>query len=399
MLFKNARILRFTRPVQIEPEQLEAKLAEDSFKPCGPQEMSRQGWVSPPGKHGETLVHAAGGYMLICLQRQEKILPAQVVKEYVDEKAEAIEAEQMRKVRRKERDEIKEQVLLEMMPQAFVRNKRTYGYLALQDGLLVVDASNSNAAEHFASSLRKSLGSLPVRPPVVEQAPAFTFTGWLNESIDLPDQITLGADAWMVDPSEDGGKVIARGLDLNSDEVRGHLDAGMQATKLTMTWDDNVSFCLDEELGITRLRFGDTFHEKLDDIDADDAVARFDAAFSLMTLELSRMIPALLEALGGEDRTAIVEGEPVVLSEMQPRVVTTQTSDDDTEKTALYLTACNAVTAEGRASISMIQRRLKIGYNLAAQFVDRMEAEGVVSAAGHNGAREVLAPKPAAATA
>lgn len=399
MLFKNARIFRFTRPVQIEPGQLEEKLEVDAFKPCGPQEMSRQGWASPLGKHGETLVHAAGGYMLICLQRQEKILPAQVVKEYVDEKAEAIEAEQMRKVRRKERDEIKEQVLLEMMPQAFVRNKRTYGYLALQDGLLVVDASNSNAAEHFASSLRKSLGSLPVRPPVVEQAPAFTFTGWLNESIDLPDQITLGADAWMVDPSEDGGKVIARGLDLNSDEVRGHLDAGMQATKLTMTWDDNVSFCLDEELGITRLRFGDAFHEKLDDIDAGDAAARFDAAFSLMTLELSRMIPALLEALGGEDRTAVVEGEPVVLSEMQPRVVTTQTSDDDTEKTALYLTACNAVTTEGRASISMIQRRLKIGYSLAAQLVDRMEAEGVVSAAGHNGAREVLAPKPAAATA
>ena len=49
------------------------------------------------------------------------------------------------------------------------------------------------------------------------------------------------------------------------------------------------------------------FQEKLDDVDADDAAARFDAAFSLMTLELARLIPGLLEALGGEDRSAIVE--------------------------------------------------------------------------------------------
>lgn len=384
MLFKSARIFRFTRPVQIEPEQLEAKLAEDSFKPCGPQEMSRQGWVSPLGKHGETLVHAAGGYMLICLQRQEKILPAQVVKEYVDEKAEAIEAEQMRKVRRKERDEIKEQVLLEMMPQAFVRNKRTYGYLALQDGLLVVDASNSNAAEHFASTLRKSLGSLPVRPPVVNQAPAFTFTGWLNETIDLPFLVELNQDCWLEGPSQDGGKVTVRGLDLQAAEVCNHLESGMQVTRLTMTWDDNVSFCLDEDLGITRLRFGETLQEKLDDIDADDAAARFDAAFSLMTLELSRMIPALLEMLGGEDRTAITEE---AASEAPPP---SRQGDDD----VLYSQAVSLVAATQKATISSIQRHFKIGFNRAANMIEEMEDNGLISRPNGEGVREVYIQQP-----
>jgi recombination associated protein RdgC len=81
----------------------------------------------------------------------------------------------------------------------------------------------------------------------------------------------------------------------------------MLVTRLSLTWDDNVSFVLDEELGIKRLKFGETLQEKLDDVDADDAAARFDAAFSLMTLELSRLIPGLLDALGGEDRSAIVE--------------------------------------------------------------------------------------------
>ncbi|MEA1079053.1 recombination-associated protein RdgC [Marinobacter qingdaonensis] len=307
MWFRNARVFRFTKPFDISADELEEKLQADAFKPCGPQETSRQGWVPPLGKHGEQLVHSAGGYHLIALRKEEKILPGPVVKEAVEERAEAIEVDQGRKVRRKEKDEIKEQVMLEMLPQAFSKNRRSFAYLAPKDGVLVVDAGSAKQAEDLASTLRKSLGSLPVRPPAVEQAPAFTFTGWLNESIDIPGQVVLGSECELKDPSEDGGVVRCKGLDLKADEIRNHLDAGMQVTKLALTWDDNVSFVLDEELGIKRLKFGETLQEQLDDVEADDAVAKFDAAFTLMTLELSRLIPGLLEALGGEDRSAIVE--------------------------------------------------------------------------------------------
>lgn len=307
MWFRNARIFRFTKPFDISAEALEEQLQADAFKPCGPQETTRSGWVPPLGKHGEQLVHSANGYHLIALRKEEKILPGPVVKEAVEERAEAIELEQSRKVRRKEKDEIKEQVMLEMLPQAFSRNRRCYAYLAPQDGVLVVDAGSAKQAEDLASTLRKSLGSLPVRPPAVEQSPAFTFTGWLNETIDTPATITLGSECELKDPSEDGGVVRCKGLDLKAEEIRNHLEAGMQVTKLAVTWDDNVSFILDEELGIRRLKFGETLQDQLDEVDADDAAAKFDAAFTLMTLELSRMIPGLLEALGGEDRSAIVE--------------------------------------------------------------------------------------------
>lgn len=307
MWFRNARVFRFTKPFEITPEALEEKLQAEAFKPCGPQETSRQGWVPPMGKHSDLLVHSAGGYHLIALRKEEKLLPSSVVKELVDEKAEAIEIEQQRKVRRKEKDELKEEVTLEMLPRAFSKNRRCYAYLAPADGVLVVDAGSAKQAEDLASALRKSLGSLPVRPPAVEQSPSFTFTGWLSESIELPAAIELGTECELKDPSEDGGVVRCKGLDLQGDDIRTHLDAGMLVTKLSLTWEDNLSFVLDEELGIKRLKFGDTLQEKLDDVDADDAAARFDAAFSLMTLELSRMIPGLLEALGGEDRSAIVD--------------------------------------------------------------------------------------------
>jgi len=194
-----------------------------------------------------------------------------------------------------------------MLPQAFSRNRRSFAYLAPKDGVLVVDASSAKQAEDLASTLRKSLGSLPVRPPVLEQAPIFTFTSWLNETIDLPGTVVLGDECELKDPSEDGGVVRCKGLNLKADEIRNHLNAGMEVTKLALTWDDNVSFVLDEEMGIRRLKFGETLQDQLDDVDVDDAVAKFDAAFTIMTLELSKLIPGLLEVLGGEDRSAIVE--------------------------------------------------------------------------------------------
>lgn len=406
MLFKNARIFRFTRPIQITAEQLEEKLQADAFKPCGPQEFSRYGWVSPLGKHSEQLLHAANGDLLICAQRQEKLLPGPVVKEFVEERCEAIEIEQGRKVRRKEKDEIREQVLLEMLPHAFPRNRKVYGYLSPKNGYLIVDAGSAKAAEDFASILRKSLGSLPVRAPAVNQSPAFTFTGWLSTAVDLPHQVVLGNDCWLEDPAQDGGKVTARGLDITSDEVRNHLEAGMQATRLTMTWDDNVSFCLDEDLGITRLKFGESVLEQLDDVDADDAAARFDAAFCLMTLELERMIPALLEAMGGEDRSAVVEGDPVIIGVDMAKpgddrtvMFAAEALPSMTTEDPLYLEVVKLVTETRRASVSSIQRALKIGYNRACHLMDALEEGGVVSPCGHNGAREVFAPKPAAASA
>ena len=67
---------------------------------------------------------------------------------------------------------------------------------------------------------------------------------------------------------------------------------------------------------------------------------------------------------------------------------------DDPETDALYDEAVAFVTKSRKASISSVQRQLRIGYNRAARIIDALEAAGVVSAAGHNGNREVLAPPP-----
>jgi DNA segregation ATPase FtsK/SpoIIIE-like protein len=69
-------------------------------------------------------------------------------------------------------------------------------------------------------------------------------------------------------------------------------------------------------------------------------------------------------------------------------------SGGDNEQDALFDLAVAFVTETRRVSISSVQRKLKVGYNRAANLVEAMEQAGVVSAAGHNGSREVLAPPP-----
>ena len=68
--------------------------------------------------------------------------------------------------------------------------------------------------------------------------------------------------------------------------------------------------------------------------------------------------------------------------------------DDDGEADALYDEAVRFVTQSRRASISSVQRKLRVGYNRAARLIETMESAGVVSEMASNGSREVLAPPP-----
>mgnify|MGYP001563120449 FL=1 len=71
-----------------------------------------------------------------------------------------------------------------------------------------------------------------------------------------------------------------------------------------------------------------------------------------------------------------------------------QTNDSDGESDPLYDEAVRIVTETRRASISGVQRRLKIGYNRAARMIEQMETSGIVGPQQSNGNREVMAPPP-----
>jgi recombination associated protein RdgC len=240
---------------------------------------------------------------MLCLRKEERVLPAASVRDRLAERIQQIEEQESRKIRGKEKLDLKDEVLLDMMPQAFTRNSRIYGYLDLAQGWLVVDASSQTKADEFQETLRETLGSLPVRPLSVNHAPADAMTRWISD-YQPPEGFEIGHDLDLKDTSEEGGVIRIRKQNLDSREIRAHIDCGMQTSVIALNFSDRFDCLIDEDLGIKRLRFSDAVLDAADDVDTETAAQRFDTDFALMGAELSRFLPKLIEIFGGEPESS-----------------------------------------------------------------------------------------------
>ncbi|WP_288130284.1 recombination-associated protein RdgC [Microbulbifer sp.] len=328
MWFKNLRVYRLTREFSLSAEQLHELLEPATFTPCGSQDSARYGWVPPLGKHGTQLVHHTDGYLMVCAKKQEKVIPAAVVNEKVEEMAQAIADKEARNVGRKERQNLKDDVLLEMRPKAFARSRLQFAYIAPKDGWVVINASSAKAAEELLENLREAISSLSVVPLSAKNIPQQSMTHWLTAP-EAPTHFEFGHECELRDPQESGSVIRCKNQDLCAEEIHNHLVAGMQVHKLGLTWRDGVELMVDDQLAIKRLKFSDAVTEKADNVDADNAAQRFDIEFSVMALEISALLKDLLNAFGGlntdtasveeivagatrEDQAAASEAEEVV---------------------------------------------------------------------------------------
>ena len=257
------------------------------------------GWVPPMGEDAEELVHAAAGRLLIKLKREEKLLPSTVVREQLDEKVALIESEQGRKVYRKERLTLKDEIVQDCLPRAFTRSSSIYAYIDTRARWIMVDAASAARAEELLNLLRDCIGSFPVVLPQVNNAPIATMTGWLVHR-SLPDDFELGGECELRELGEEGGIVRCRGVDLLSEEVETHLHAGKQVARISLHWDERVQLVLAEDLCLRRLKFADELMKENEDIPEADDAARLDADFALMSEAVTDLQNRVIEIFGGE---------------------------------------------------------------------------------------------------
>ncbi len=301
MWFKNLRIFRFTQDIDLSPETLEEAMAEQAFKPCTNLDFSRIGWVSPLGRDSDMLTHSAGGYTMFCARKQEKVLPPAAINELVEEKVAEFEAEQSRKIYRKEKRTFKEDVVHSLLPRALTRSTMTYAYIDPKQKLLAVDTAGASKAEEVLDHLRTTLGSLPLVPLACHSDAANIMTHWLQDG--LPDTFELDNECELQNPRESRNIVRCKNQELESAEIASHLQAGKRVIQLALVWRQAIRFILAEDMTIKRLRFEEIVQEQAEN-EAADRVTQFDQDFAVMSLQLHQLIKELLQEFGGIEKAA-----------------------------------------------------------------------------------------------
>ena len=294
-MFKNVIMYRIGPDWSASVAQMEESLDSARFVECGASQEKSIGWIEPRGEANGPLVESVGGQLIMKLMIETKALPGSVITKKAKERVAHIETTTGRKPGKKETREIKDDIKLELMPLAFSKESSVFVWIDPAAQLLVIDAGSQGRADEVVTMLVKSLAGLAVTLIDTKISPTAAMSEWLI-SQEPPAGFTVDRECELKAADESKAVVRYTRHPLDTDEVRQYVEQGKLPTKLALTWDSRVSFMLTEGLQLKKLAFLEVVFEgtstgKDDGFDADTAIA---------TGELRKLLPDLLEALGGE---------------------------------------------------------------------------------------------------
>lgn len=294
-LFKNLTVYRIGSDWAAHRAALEAGLEKMIFVPCGMTQPVSAGWAPPRGVAHGPLIEAVGAQWLMALVIEQRVLPSAVVRRRLEERVAQIEQATGRKPGKKQAKELKEEIVLALLPQAFTKQAAIKVWLDPKARLLMIDASSPAKADEVVTHLVKAVDGLQLAPLHTAQSPAAAMSQWLTSG-EPPAGFSVDRECELKSGDETKSVVRYARHALDIDEVRQHIAAGKSPTQLALTWQSRVSLLLTDAMQIKKIAFLEGVFEggkpgKDEAFDADAAIA---------TGELGKLIPALIEALGGE---------------------------------------------------------------------------------------------------
>ena len=279
--------------------KLEDALQDARFVECGAQQEKSVGWIEPRGQEHGALVEVVGGQWMLKLMIEVKVIPASVVKRKVQDQLDNIEASTGRKPGKKERRDISDDARLALLPVAFTKQSSVQVWVDPKAGALVTDAGSQAKADEVMTWLIKAVDGLVVQLISTQTSPAAAMALWLSTKEGPPD---FSVDRECELKAADESRAIVRYTRhaLDTDEVCQHIALGKMPTRLALTWSNRVSFVLTENLQLKKVAFLESVFEGASSAPGDAEDDGFDADMAIATGELRKLIPDLLEALGGE---------------------------------------------------------------------------------------------------
>lgn len=297
MLFKNiiAYTLTDNKSIPTEYEEWNKLLSENKFVPCEPTEKTRVGWL----KYDDNYFYWSDSFVLLTMKKEDKILPAEVIKSEVEERIENLEEKEGRKLKKTEKAAIKDDVINTLLPRAFSKYSTTSLVIDLQNKLIYVNTGSLNSAEDILALLRKNLGSLPVVPLQFQKDLSIEMKDFLLGKAVLNDHFEL-LDEFEISDGE--GTINCKKTMYESEEIQNLLSTDKVVTKLALNYKENFSFLLTDGALIKRIKTDPLFKEEMEkekDVNMDDKV-KFDSDFILSVKTISNFIKLLKQQFDNE---------------------------------------------------------------------------------------------------
>ncbi|MBK9443103.1 MAG: recombination-associated protein RdgC [Comamonadaceae bacterium] len=298
-MFKNLIMYRIAPDWQSTAEQVEERLHAGHFVECGASQEKSVGWIEPRGQANGLLLESVAGQWIAKLMVETRALPASVVNRKVQERVAHIETSTGRKPGKKEIRDLKDDTRLELLPMAFTKQSSVLVWFDREARLLLIDAASQARADEVVTLLVQSLPGLALTLVDTRVAPATAMAEWLT-SQEAPAGFSVDRECELKAADESKAVVRYTRHRLDTDEVKQYVQEGKLPTRLAMTWAERVSFMLTEGLQLKKLAFLEVVFEGISK-GGDDG---FDADVAIATGELRKLLPDMLEALGGETPAA-----------------------------------------------------------------------------------------------
>lgn len=277
-------------------ETLADKLNEAAFKPCMGLDWDSIGFANPVSFSPE-MVFPAQNTWRIALKKEEKVLPAAVVRDILEEKITEIRELEGRNVGRKEKIELKETITDDLLPRAFTKSSKIEAIIDTQHGFLLINQANSNRAEMLLSKLRDALGGLEAKLPRTQQSPGSLMTEWLLNAA-AAGHFELDSDCELKGLGDAAPVVRISHQDLTAEEVVNLVKNGKVVTQLGLCWQERVRFILTQDFTFKRIQFLDVIQEEAAG-QGDDMQSIIFASQILMAEALGDLLAELVHHLGG----------------------------------------------------------------------------------------------------
>jgi len=302
MWFGNALVYHYELDNDID---LTEHLAGESLKPCPPHARFIYGWLPVSG---DELVQEVAGSALICLGKEEKILPRGVINRILAERVQVLETQQGRTVKRNEKSQMAEDLEFELLPKAFCVQKRLLAMIDTSKKRLIINTASDNQAAQLTSLLRKSLPSLQLEPLFHPENLALRFSQWISEPSTLPAPFQLASDCVLFSLSDEKKRINCKGYELPAEEILTLLTQGLAVAELSVIWNERIQFTLTHDLTFKRLKSLEFLIDEFNEIgQLEEEYLQRDAALTLLAGELGQLTDDLLRALKYDEKETMPE--------------------------------------------------------------------------------------------